>query len=110
MGVMSDVVREKLLDQEKLTITTVDLCRSGEVTGQLLMGMSANEGISVYAVIGHRSTHINNRSHGDSKPRHVHRYQVKCCKYCGNAYEPRKCPACGRDCSKCGKKPLRQML
>ena len=53
---------------------------------------------------GHRSAHVNNRSNGDSKPKHVHRYQIKCCKYCGNTHEPRKCPAYGRDCNKCEKK------
>ena len=35
---------------------------------------------------GHRSTHINNRSNGDSKPKHMHRYQSKCCKYCDNTH------------------------
>ena len=46
IGVMSNVVRDKLLDQETLTLTTaVDLCRSSEVTGQLLMGKSANGGM-----------------------------------------------------------------
>ena len=108
MGVTSNVVREKLLDLETLTQkTAVDLCRSSEVTGQLLKGVSGNEGISVHAVKGHRSTHINNRSNGDSKPKHVHRYQAKCCKYCGNTHEPRNCPACGRDCNKCEKKKQR---
>ena len=38
MGVVSNVVREKQLDHAALTLNTaVDLCRSSEVTGQLLM-------------------------------------------------------------------------
>ena len=63
MGVVSNVVREKLLDHAALTLNTaVDLCRSSEVTGQLLMGMSAtNESLPVHAVKqkgqGRRSTH-----------------------------------------------------
>ena len=50
MGVVSNVVREKLLDQAALMLNTaVDLCRSSEVTGQLLMGMRAtNEPTSTH--------------------------------------------------------------
>ena len=65
MGVVSNVVREKLLDQAALTLNIeLDLCRSSEVTGQLLMGMSAtNESLPVQAVKqkgqGRRSTHTN---------------------------------------------------
>ena len=43
MGAVFNVVREKLLDRAALTLNTaVDMCRSSEVTGQLLMRMSAN--------------------------------------------------------------------
>ena len=65
MGLVSNVVREKLLDHAALTLNTaVDRCRSSEVTGQLLMGMSAtNESLPVHAVKqkgqGRRSTHTN---------------------------------------------------
>ena len=103
MGVVSNVVREKLLDQAALTLNTaVDLCRSSEVTGQLMMGMSAtNDPIQpVHAVKqkGHRSTHTNRSD------KHVHKNNHKCCKYCGNSHEPRKCQAYGRFCNKCGMK------
>ena len=103
MGVVSNVVREKLLDQAALTLNTaVDLCRSSEVTGQLMMGMSAtNDPIQpVHAVKqkGHRSTH----THRSDKQ--VHKNNHKCCKYCGKSHEPRKCKAYGRFCNKCGMK------
>ena len=103
MGVVSNVVREKLLDQAALTLNTaVDLCRSSEVTGQLMMGMSAtNDPIQpVHAVKqkGHRSTHTNRSD------KHVHKNNHKCCKYCGKSHEPRKCQAYGRFCNKCGMK------
>ena len=103
MGVVSNVVREKLLDQAALTLNTaVDLCRSSEVTGQLLMGMSAtNDPIQpVHAVKqkGHRSTHTN------CSDKHVHKNNHKCCKYCGKSHEARKCQAFGRFCNKCGMK------
>ena len=103
MGVVSNVVREKLLDQAALTLNTaVDLCRSSEVTGQLMTGMSAtNDPIQpVHAVkqIGHRATHTNRSD------KHVHKNNHKCCKYCGKSHEPRKCQAYGRFCNKCGMK------
>ena len=64
MGVVSNVVREKLLDQAALTLNTaVDLCRSSEATEQLLVGTSATNDLiqPVHAVKqkGHRSTHRN---------------------------------------------------
>ena len=105
MGVLSNVVREKLLDQAALTLNTaVDLCRSSEVTGQLLMGMSATKDPiqPVHAVKqkgqGQRSTHTNRAD------KHVHKNNPKCCKYCGKSHEPRKCQAYGRFCNKCGTK------
>ena len=105
MGVVSNVVREKLLDHAALTLNTaVDLCRSSEVTGQLLMGMSAtNEILPVHAVKqkgqGRRSTHTNTYS-----DKQVPKYNKKCCKYCATTHEPRKCPAWNRDCNRCGLK------
>ena len=105
MGVVSNAVREKLLDQAALTLNTaLDLCRSSEVTGQLLMGMSAtNDPIQpVHAVKqkgqGHKSTHTN------SSDKHVHKNNPKCCKYCGKSHEPRQCQANGRFCNKRGMK------
>ena len=42
MGVLYNIVRDKLLHQEPLTLkTAVDMCRSSEVTGQ--QGISAND-------------------------------------------------------------------
>ena len=105
MGVVSNVVREKLLDHAALTLNTaVDLCRSSEVTGQLLMGMSAtNESRPVHAMKhkgqGRRSTHTNPYS-----DKQVPKYNKKCCKYCATTHEPRKCPAWNRDCNRCGLK------
>ena len=68
-GGVSNVVGEKLLDQAALALNTaVELCRSSEVTGQLLMCISAtNESLPVHAVKqkgqGRRSTHTNTHSH-----------------------------------------------
>ena len=103
MGVVSNAVREKLLDQAALTLNNaVDLCRNSEVTGQLLVGMSAtNNPIQpVHGVKqkGHRLTHTNRSD------KHVHKNNPKCCKYCGKSHEPHKCKAYGRLCNKCGMK------
>ena len=56
LGISSNTVREKLLDHESLTVTVaIYLCRSSEITGQLMTGMSA-ESLLIHSVRGQSYT------------------------------------------------------
>ena len=66
MGISSNTVREKLLDHESLTVTVaIDFCRSSEITGQLMTGMSA-ESLPIQCSRAKAATH--RRFKKDTKP------------------------------------------
>ena len=101
MGISSNTVREKLLDPESLTVTVaIDLCRSSEITGQLMTGMSA-ESLPIHSVRGQRSS-TQRRFKKDAKPNFKAQTKPNC-RFCGGIHEPRKCPAYGQECRACGR-------
>ena len=87
------------------TFEATDICRSSEITGQLMAGMSQHE--QSYAVKGtssSRSHDTGNDSWQRSKnsTRNDHDSKAKACKFCGTTHADRNCPAYGKSCNKCG--------
>lgn len=111
MGVYSNTVREKLLDQEKLTLAkAAELCRANEVTSHLIAEMTGGNAESVHAVHSHRPTKqkfkgsTTKSSTTTRKLSSTEGGMITDCKYCGGKHKYGACPAFGAECRRCSKK------
>ena len=97
MNITSNTVREKLLSKAELKLAeTIDICRSSEITGQLMAGMSQHEqSLAMKGTSSSRSRDNGNDSWQRSKnrTRNDHHCKAKACKSCGTTHAARNCPA-----------------
>ena len=86
MNITSNTVREKLLSKAELKFAeTIDICRSSEITGQLMAGMSQHK--QSRAVKGtssscNRDTGNDYWQRSKNPTRNDHNSKAKACKFC----------------------------
>ena len=109
-GVQSPALIARLLRQLDLTLEgAIGLCRAAEMSSKQvkdLTGAGAEpETDAVDAVTREKNSGWKRKSGNTSKKDNRSRGdKVKLCKFCGNDCAPRKCPAYGATCARCGKK------
>ncbi|KAM7285148.1 uncharacterized protein ISCGN_032110 [Ixodes scapularis] len=87
-GIQNKKLREKLLREKDLTLEkAVDFCKSAEISER------QNKTWETPDTLVEPVTRRERNSPGRRK-----------CQYCSSMHEPRKCPAFGKSCNKCGKK------
>ena len=106
-GVLDDGLRKRLLQKKGLSLTScVDMCRAHEATAKQLkaMGSSAEEG-DLHAVWQQKKQTKAHLSKASGEQKKTPEKSKAECSYCGlkHAKGRDKCPANGKQCSKCGK-------
>jgi len=100
-GIHSNAVREKLLDQDKLTLDkAIELCRSNEVTTDLLQQMTDLD-VNTSNKEVNAVTRARFKQKQPKEPRQTR--MIVNCKYCTKEHKAGNCPAYGKACRKCGK-------
>ena len=116
-GVADTRVKERLLRESDLTLTkALDICHAAEASKVQLKTMSgeAKKGHDVHAIgkgkqksrgkpsnFQQHSSNYKQQQKGDAQGRS--QQSQKDCQYCGKTHPPRKCPAYGASCNKCGR-------
>lgn len=89
LGVNDKVLQEKLLGQDKLTLTKcMELCRANEVTKSQLKNLQENTRVDEI------KSKKNKLKNGDKE---------FYCRRCKSKHKPKSCPAYGKKCEKCGR-------
>ena len=97
-GVRDDVARQRMLEEEELTLEkAINICHSLEATKARLHFMADKTKRTELSVNAIQKKHQATSSF-TNQPRQ------KPCFYCGAVHEPRRCPAFGKQCHKCGKR------
>ncbi|XP_067687858.1 uncharacterized protein [Haliotis asinina] len=104
-GIASDALRERLLREDDLTLDkTITMCRAAEASKVQVKELHPLDPQPVHSVeqqskSGRRKS--NRKKSQSSGSRSIE--QSDTCGYCGFTHAPRKCPASGKSCDKCGK-------
>lgn len=92
MGVTDDATRERLLREDDPNLETcLKICRAAERTQQQMKAMTSSNTAEPVHRVGKQTQ---SRKSGSIE------YD---CEYCGTRHKKRKCPAYGKQCSKCNK-------
>ena len=109
VGISDDATRARLLRERKLTLQrALEICRAAQ-SSKTQMGKitaSAEQNASAYSDKAVHTLKPGKGKHQSTKPGHSqsrHKQFGKACKYCGTWHDAGKCPAYGKNCSKCGK-------
>ena len=116
-GVADTRVKERLLRESDLTLKkALDICHAAEASKVQLKTMSgeAKKGHDVYAIgkgkqksrgkpsnFQQHKSNYRQQQKGEAQGRS--QQSQKDCQYCGKTHPPRKCPAYGASCNKCGR-------
>ena len=109
-GVTSEVMRERLLREEELTLTkALKICRAVEEAKKHVKLMG--EEPAVHEVNTRRKGKGNQRRKsskssqaGSTKPDTKESQEFTACGKCARKHAPRQCPAYGQECHQCGKR------
>ena len=93
-GIRDDPVRSRLLRENKLTLNRAEeICRAAELS-ELQLKLMKNDQDSICPVFANKTKYDQSQTKNPSES----------CSYCGLKHQPRRCPAYGKLCNKCGKK------
>lgn len=96
-GISERSLKERMLREANLTLEkAVDLCHAAEASKVHLKTMVGGAGEEASVNV------INKNRVGKPSP-YKQKSTNKSCVYCGLDHKPRKCPAFGQKCRKCGK-------
>ena len=98
-GVNNDIVRARLLRDEKLDLEkALDICRANESTQSHMKALQEESDIAVNKI-----TKTRPRAKQDSMHMKSARKDGEECTRCGYTHEPKKCPAYGKVCNECSR-------
>ena len=93
-GIRNDQLRSRLLRENDLTLKRAEeICRAAELS-ELQLKLMKNDQESICPVFANKAKNDQSRTNNPSEN----------CRYCGFRHQPRRCPAYGKLCNKCGKK------
>ena len=111
-GVQSKHMRQKLLQERKLTLEKcIDICRSNEATSSQMKEIASGSNLEAVNKVEDPTRDKGRSWRRDRKRRNDRNEQsrdnttrvTKTCHFCGNKHEmnKKKCPAWGKQCQKC---------
>nr|XP_008111816.1 PREDICTED: uncharacterized protein LOC103279281 isoform X1 [Anolis carolinensis] len=107
-SLQQEKLKQNLLQEADLTLEkAVEICRVDETTRAQLrtMAITSEEGVFELQDSHGENKEIITQALGTRESRHRDNWKNQNkCGYCGTAHEPRRCPAFGKTCNKCGKK------